>query len=220
MSRPPDGQAARYFGVYPAIVTDIVDRDGLGRVEVKFPWLGENGAGDVRAWATLVSPYADDDQGLQIMPAVDTQVVVAFEAGVLQRPYVVGASWNGKESLPESPEAPNNKRLLQSRSKSRLEFDDTEGAEKVTISTDRGHKVVLDQGADEITITHENGCFVKLDAGGKVSIKANSSVDVTAPALNVHASTATFDGIVNCTTLNASSAVSSPVIGIAAGNVW
>jgi hypothetical protein len=35
--RAPDGEARRYFGVYPAIVTDIVDSDSLGRIQVKFP---------------------------------------------------------------------------------------------------------------------------------------------------------------------------------------
>ena len=39
----PDGGALRYFGVYPAIVTDIVDPESLGRIEVKLPWLGEDG---------------------------------------------------------------------------------------------------------------------------------------------------------------------------------
>ena len=43
-----DGTAPRHFGVYPAIVTDIVDPDSLGRIQLKFPWLGEAGA-DVRA---------------------------------------------------------------------------------------------------------------------------------------------------------------------------
>jgi hypothetical protein len=50
-----DGDALRYFGVFPAIVTAIVDPDNLGRIEVSFPWLGS--AGDtVRAWATLLTP--------------------------------------------------------------------------------------------------------------------------------------------------------------------
>ena len=81
--RRTDGQARRYFGLYPAIVTDIVDPKSLGRVQVKLPFLGEDGGQDVRAWATLITPYADDDQGIEILPAVDTQVVVAFEAGEL-----------------------------------------------------------------------------------------------------------------------------------------
>jgi uncharacterized protein involved in type VI secretion and phage assembly len=215
-----DGDARRYFGVYPALVTDIVDTESLGRIEVKFPWLGSTGADDVRAWATLVSPYADDDQGLEILPSVDTQVVVAFEAGDLRRPYVIGASWNGVESLPEAAAAPNNKRLLKSRNGSKLEFDDTEGAGKVTVSMQSGHKVVLDDSAQQVTVSHQNGCTLVMDAAGKVSIKANSSVDITAPVLNVHAATANFDGIVNCTTLIASSGVVSPSYTPGAGNIW
>src|SRR5574337_913216 len=120
----PDGEVRRYFGVYPAIVTSIVrDSDNLGRIEVKFPWLGSDGA-DVRALATLCTPYADDDQGFEMIPAVDTQVVVAFEAGDLRRPYVIGACWNGSESLPEPPAQPNDKRLIRTRAGSLLEFDD------------------------------------------------------------------------------------------------
>ena len=56
-----------------------------------------------------------------------TPVVVAFEAGDFRRPYIVGSAWNGKESLPESPESANNKRLIKTRSGSLLEFDDTPG---------------------------------------------------------------------------------------------
>jgi len=93
VNRGSDGGAQRYFGVYPAIVADIVDPDSVGRIQVKFPWLGSDGA-DVRAWATLITPYADDDQGYEMLPSVDTQVVVAFEAGDLRRPYIVGACWN------------------------------------------------------------------------------------------------------------------------------
>lgn len=216
----PDGDAPRYFGVYPAIVTDLTkDSESLGRVEVKFPWLGADGS-DVRALATLCTPYADDDQGLEIIPEVDSQVVVAFEAGVLTRPYIIGACWNGQESLPESPTAANNKRLIKTRSGSQLEFDDTSGAAKVTISMKSGHVLVLDDSAQEIKLTHSNGCLLKMNAAGQVSLTANSTVEITASAVNVHAATATFDGIVNCTTLIASSAVVSPSYTPGAGNIW
>lgn len=214
-----DGDARRHFGVYPAIVTDIVDPDSLGRIQVKFPWLGE--AGDaVRAWATLLTPYADDDQGFLVFPAVDTQVVVAFEAGDLRRPYIVGSAWNGAEAQPESPQSANNKRLIKTRSGSLLEFDDTDGAAKVTLSMASGHVLVLDDAANEVKLTHANGCTVTLSVSGQVQITANSTVEVTASAVNVHAATATFDGIVNCTTLVASSGVVSPSYTPGAGNIW
>src|SRR2546428_12950527 len=95
----PDGQAPRYYGVYPAIVTDIVDPKSLGRVQVKLPFLGEDGGQDVRAWATLITPYADDDQGIEILPAVDTQVAVAFAAGGLL-PAKPGRRRWGRAPLP------------------------------------------------------------------------------------------------------------------------
>lgn len=219
MNRGPDGGAPRYFGVYPAIVADIVDPDSIGRIQVKFPWLGSDGA-DVRAWATLITPYADDDQGYEMLPSVDTQVVVAFEAGDLRRPYIVGACWNGVESLPESPTQSNDKRLIKSRAKSLLEFDDTEGASKVTLSMQAGHKVVLDDSSQQVQLTHANGCSIVMNAAGQVQITATSTVEITASAVNVHAPAANFDGIINCTTVICSSGVVSPMYTPGAGNLW
>jgi uncharacterized protein involved in type VI secretion and phage assembly len=217
----PDGDAPRHFGVYPAIVTDIVDPDHLGRVEVKLPWLGKDAGGqDVRAWATLLTPYADDQQGIEILPAVDTQVVVAFEHGLLWRPYVVGACWNGKERLPVEPQRSNDKRVWRSRAGSVLEFDDAQGAAKVTIRMESGHTVLLDDAARQVRIRHANGSVITLTGGGQITIRANSTVDVTASSLNVHCPTANFDGIVNCKSLVAQSAVASPSYTPGAGNVW
>ncbi len=215
-----DGGTPRYFGVYPALVTNIVDPDSLGRIQVKFPWLGEQGENDVRAWATLLTPYADDDQGIEILPAVDTEVVVAFEAGDPRRPYIVGSCWNGSESLPESPQQPNNKRLWKTRSGSLLEFDDTDGAAKVTLSMKSGHTLVLDDSAQQVKLAHANGCSITMNAAGQIQIQANSTVDVTASVLNVHAATANFDGLINCTSLIASSSIVSPSYTPGAGNVW
>ncbi len=217
--RRPDGDALRHFGLYPAIVTDIVDPDSLGRIEVKFPWLGA--AGDtVRSWATLLSPYAENDQGLEILPAVDTQVVVGFEAGDLRRPYIVGACWNGVEAMPHAPEAANNKRLLKTRSGSLLEFDDTDGAAKVTLSMQAGHKLLLDDSAKEVKLMHANGCVITFTMGGQIQVQANATIELTASALNVHAPVATFDGIINCTTINCSAGVISPMYTPGAGNIW
>jgi uncharacterized protein involved in type VI secretion and phage assembly len=215
----PDGDAPRYFGVFPAIVTDIVDPEKLGRIQVKFPSLGGDGEA-VRAWATLVTPYADDDQGFEVLPAVDTQVVVSFEAGDLRRPYIMGSTWNGSEAMPEPPASPNNKRLIKTRSGSLLEFDDTDGAAKVTISMSSGHKVVLDDGAQEVKLQHANGCTIKFDSSGNVTITAVSGVTINAPSgLTVNAPSSTFSGSVTCQPLTATS-ITSPLYSQGAGNIW
>ena len=215
MNAPQD----RHFGLYPAIVTDIVDPDRLSRVQVTFPWWGE--AGDpTRHWATLLTPYADDDQGFVALPDIGTQVVVAFEAGELQRPYVVGSCWNGQDMMPVAPNRQNDRRVIKSRAGSLLEFDDRQGGEKVTVSMKNGHHLVLDQGAQTVELKHSNGTVITIDAAGTIAITANAAVDITASTMNVHAAIATFDGIVNCQTLIASDAVVSPSYSPGVGNLW
>ena len=218
LPQPLDGSAPGYHGVYPALVTDIVDPDSLGRVQVSFPWLGEGGE-DVRAWATLCTPYADDNQGLLVLPEVGSQVVVAFEAGSLRRPYVLGAAWNGRVTLPHGPEQANNIRLWRSRENSRLEFDDTAGAPKVRITMASGHQVVLDDSAQEVTVRHAMGTTVKLTVTD-VEVTANATVKVTSPMVEVDAAISTFSGIVKCSMLVAEQMVTSPAYSPGAGNIW
>lgn len=215
---PRDGEGARWFGVYPAIVVDLVDPDARGRIKVKFPSFGS--AGDsVTAWATLLTPYADDGHGLEILPEVGTQVVVAFEAGDPARPYIVGACWNGRASLPEAADAANNLRTLKTRSGSQLQFDDTGGAFKVTLSMQSGHQIVMDDSAQEVSITHSNGCKIVMDLAGKITITANSMVDVNASLINLKAPMVKCDGVVKCETLIATSVVSTSYTP-GAGNIW
>ncbi|MFI5979778.1 phage baseplate assembly protein V [Streptomyces sp. NPDC051555] len=216
---PADGSVPGYFGVYPAFVTDIVDEKRLGRVEVRFPWMGKEGERDVRAWATLCSPYADDEQGLLVLPEVDSQVVVAFEAGNPRRPYVLGAAWHGSAALPHTPEPSNDLRQLRSRQDSRLQFDDTPGAAKVRITMASGHQVTLDDATQQITIRHSGGCVVRL-TGGAVEIHAVSSLDVTAPVVNVTAGYSAFSGIVRVGTLMVDQGIVSPAYTPGAGNIW
>lgn len=214
-----DGDGPRWFGLYPALVVDLVDPEAKGRIKVKFPSFGAAGE-SVTAWATLLSPYADKDQGFECLPEADSQVAVGFEAGDPARPYIVGACWNGQRPLPESAESANNKRTWKSRAGSLVQFDDTQGAAKVTVSMRSGHKLVLDDGAQDITLEHSNGCKININIAGQVSITANSTVEVTASAVNVHAPTVICDGIVQCTTLIASAGVVSPSYTPGAGNVW
>jgi uncharacterized protein involved in type VI secretion and phage assembly len=219
VSGPRADGPPRHFGLYPALVTAVVDPERLGRVEVSLPWLGPEGE-EVRAWATLLTPYAEDGQGFMALPSVDTQVVVGFEAGDPRRPYVVGACWNGVEALPDTPEEANDRRLILTRSGSLLEFDDAEGAAKVTLSMRSGHTLLLDDSAQEVKLTHSNGCTLTMDAAGNVKIQANVNVEVTASVMNVNAPVANFSGTVNCTNLIASASVVSPSYTPGAGNIW
>jgi uncharacterized protein involved in type VI secretion and phage assembly len=218
MHAVPDGSAPGYYGVYPAIVTRLVDPPRQGQVQVRFPSLGTVGNTDVRAWANLVSPYADGGHGLEILPDVGTQVLVAFASGQFGEAYILGACWNGRAAPPEKATEANNLRLLRSRTDSALTFDDTAGAEKVTISMKSGHRIELDNQRGEVVIKHAKGPVITMTNAGEIKMNC-TTVDVTAAQVNVHAATSTFDGVINCTTLNASVGVSSPLYSTGVGNL-
>ena len=58
---PPNWTGSSFFGLYPALVTDVVDPDRQARVEVRFPWLGEDAflLSDLAAGITAEVMYVD-----------------------------------------------------------------------------------------------------------------------------------------------------------------
>lgn len=210
-----------HHGLYPAVVTKLEgDPDGRQRIEVSFPWLPPVGSGAPRAWATLVSPYAGDDQGFQMLPEVGSTVVVGFQAGHLDHPYVVGAVWNGKAKAPEAFTDANHKRVVRTRSGSVLEFDDTDGAVRVTLRTAGGQRVVMDDGQGTVQVHCTSGATITMNRAGGIRVEAAGVVEVSAAMLTVDAAMSKFSGVVQCSTLIAQSGVVSPSYTPGAGNVW
>lgn len=218
------GQA--WYGLHPATVVGLEDPSGAQRVQVEFPWLPTADLSSaVRAWAEIVTPYADADQGLMMLPEIGSTVVVGFWWGDLDHPYIIGATWNGNAQMPESPTDDNNLRVIVTRSGSRLEFDDTDGAVKVRISSGGApgagvNTITLDDAGRSISIDSASGARVTLTSAGDVDVQA-SRVTVNAAMVSVTAPMSDFSGIVKCDTLIASGGgVISPSYTPGAGNVW
>src|SRR5262249_48593564 len=123
-SPPPRHMVA---GVVPAIVTNLNDPDSLGRVKVKFPWLDDTQESD---WARLVQPGARGRRGMFVAPEVNDEVLVAFEQGDINRPYVIGGLWNSQDKPPATA-IENGKvklRTIKTRAGHLIEFGEDEGA--------------------------------------------------------------------------------------------
>ena len=84
-------------GVVIGLVTNNQDPDGQGRVKVKFPWLSDDQESN---WARLAMPMAGKNRGLFLLPEVGDEVLVMFEQGDVNHPYVIGAVWNGADTPP------------------------------------------------------------------------------------------------------------------------
>ena len=143
--RLPLGYGGLFYGVYPALVSDIKDPDGQGRVKVKLPWALDNKNDEYEAWARIATLMAGNNRGTWFIPDVNDEVLISFEAGNPRRPYVVGVLWNGQDAPPESMDGEGNnyKKKIRSRNGVQITMDDTDGQETVTIETPGGQRAVL-----------------------------------------------------------------------------
>jgi type VI secretion system secreted protein VgrG len=89
-------------GILPALVTgasgEEIHTDGAGRVRVSFPWDRE-GPKDERA-SLPVRVMQQNLPGSMLIPRVGWEVLVGFEDGDPDRPYVLGRSFNGRQLPP------------------------------------------------------------------------------------------------------------------------
>ncbi|MFF2012403.1 VgrG-related protein [Streptomyces sp. NPDC058195] len=184
----------RMPGLAIGVVTDI--REGKterGWVKLKFPWLDDTYVTD---WVRTVQ-WGGQGGGGVFSPEVNDEVLVGFEQGLLDSPYVIGGLYNGVDKpsphdvpLVDATSGKVNRRSLVSRSGNRLELLDTpRGPSGVRIATgDKRLDVRLDERKGEIALTvYARGgsralssvtltsSGITLDAGtGDVNIKGSS----------------------------------------------
>jgi len=169
-----DRDQERIYGVVAGIVTNNKDTDGLGRVKLKFPWLSDNNETE---WVRIATLMSGDKMGSFFLPEVGDEVLVAFEHGDINYPYVLGCLWNGKAKPPETnSDGKNNIRKFKSRSGHEIIFDDNaeQKKEKLEIKTKAGHKIVLDDAnaKEQIGIQSKGGHKIILnDAAGSEKIE-------------------------------------------------
>lgn len=234
MNYDPDALRAlprqQLFGVYPALVTDVRDPEGQGRVEIKLPFLAPDAQESARAWARLATMMAGAERGTWFVPDPGDEVLVSFIAGDPRHPVVVGALWNGVDAAPKAmePSGSNDHRAIVSRQGHQLDFDDSSSDSSVTLSTSQGHTVRLsDAPQAEIVIEHARGAQITIDASGAIEIRATTRATVKAPAgttletpkLEVTAGLSKFAGVIQAEMIVVNSVVSSSYTP-GAGNVW
>jgi phage baseplate assembly protein V len=188
-------------GVYRAVVADVRDKEGLGRVQVT--------VADVipkPVWAPVSTLMAGDHRGTWFVPDVGDEVLVAFQGGDASRPVVLGSLWSAKERPPETMDAAgaNAVRVIRTRAGLEIRLDDAAG--RVAVSTPDGASITLEHG----NVTIKAPGVVEIDAS---QIKASASI------VEVDAGMSKFSGVVQCDTLVANSVVASSYTP-GAGNIW
>jgi phage baseplate assembly protein V len=176
LTGPPD-TGERFFGVVIGVVTNNKDPDGLGRVKMSLPWMADQVESD---WARVVTPMAGPGRGIYFLPEVNDEVLVAFEHGNPDMPFVLGGLWNGKDKPPASnSDGKNDLRTIKTRSGNQIKFSDADGEASIEIIDSSGQNTIVIRAKDNsITITSAGDIAISADKGNlKLSGK---SVQITA----------------------------------------
>ena len=176
----------RFFGVVVGVITNNQDPENMHRVKVKFPWLGDNIESN---WARVVTPMAGGNRGVYFLPEVDDEVLLAFDHGRVDHPYIIGSLWNGKDSTPESnADGENNNRTIHSRSGHILRFNDKSGNESIEIIDKSGNnKITIDTANNSISIEADSDITIKSKTG-KLTLQANGIEMKSQAAITAQAS--------------------------------
>ena len=156
--RQGEGSTDRIYGVVVGIVTNIDDPDDLGRVKVKFPWLASD---QESQWARMCNLLAGPGYGSWFRPAVDTEVLVAFEQGDINYPYVLGMLWNGQDKPPQptTQDAKDHDKVIKTAQNNLLVFgEDPDGKQYIQLKVKNA----------------SNNCAVQLDSDGNAIIEADT----------------------------------------------
>lgn len=175
----PNDHGGRFYGVVVGVVTNNQDPDGQHRVKLRFPWLSMEHESH---WARVVSAMAGNGRGAYFLPEPDDEVLVAFEHGSLEHPYVIGALWNGKDKPPENNgDGKNDQRAIHSRSGHVIRLCDTDGAERLELIDKTGNnKIVITSADNKISIEAQGDIAIK-SSTGKVTIEG-VGVEITSTA--------------------------------------
>ncbi|MTI31747.1 type VI secretion system Vgr family protein [Xanthovirga aplysinae] len=155
----------------PAEVIDNEDPDGLGRVKVMFVWEMESD------WMRILSPHAGTEKGFHFIPEIGEEVLVAFEGGNVDKPYVAGALFNGQAVTGHDPAA-NDIKAIRTRSGHTIELVDTDGEEEIRIYDKEGNNsMILASHAQELRLLSTGKIVLQAE---EIEISANAALNITA----------------------------------------
>ncbi|MTI30879.1 type VI secretion system Vgr family protein [Xanthovirga aplysinae] len=174
---PADAEVPPYFDenavplceTHSGQIVDNNDPEGLARVRVQFPWQAPfNGS---TPWIRLVSGHSGGGKGFHMLPEIGEEVLVAFEGGNAEKPYVAGAMFHGGgKSGFQDPQ--NNIKALRTRSGNTLILNDKDGS--ISIYDPSGNAVIL-HGDQNLTIRAPKTLTI---AATDINIQAGNSINV------------------------------------------
>jgi type VI secretion system secreted protein VgrG len=156
----------------PATVVANDDPAGLGRVQVSFAWQQEKDTNT--PWIRMLNPHSGGGKGFYFVPEVGEEVLVAFEGGNAEKPFVLGSMYSGAASSGYA-DPKNNLKVIHTRSGTKIKMNDEEGS--VTVEDPSGNVWFMD-GKGNIVVTAPKN--ITMDAGESIIMNAGSNIVASA----------------------------------------
>ncbi|EPD58787.1 MULTISPECIES: VgrG-related protein [unclassified Streptomyces] len=170
--------APRLPSVANALVTDVNDPLKQGRVRLQFPWLDDTYVSD---WTRTVQMGGLGGGGIFPLD-VNDEVLVAFDRGALDHPFVIGGLYNGRDKPTVVSDVPLHDTVRKKAS--RHTVSDRDGNRMDLLSQKTGGRkqgVRLISGDKALTINLDRTkTEIVIDSKGSVTIKGSRSVSVEA----------------------------------------
>ncbi len=175
----------RIYGTVVGIVAENYTQEMPGRLCVTVP-VRDTDVNQLK-WAKMVMPYIGGGWGSYFLPEKGDQVLLIFEDGSIEKPYVIGCIPRDKDKfLRKSANEHNQIKQLQTRNGSRITFWDDENEDgakdKITIATAQDeHHIDIDNELDKISIyDKEKKCLVEMSTDqGVIRIHAEQKLELT-----------------------------------------
>ncbi len=183
------GHTSSLQGLQTGIVTGITDPSGQYRVKIRFPLVNE---GDDGIYARVATLDAGDSRGTFFRPELNDEVVVGFMNDNPNNPVILGMLHSSAKPAPLEPDSANPEKGYVSRSGIKLIFNDDK--KSIHIETPGSRIFEMNDDSKSITIKDGDGNKMVIDQGGisiesvkDLTIKAGSSISISAPQLSLKA---------------------------------
>ena len=176
--------------VYPiaqscrAKVKDNEDPNNLGRVRVQFDWQAQLDDNMMTPWLRMAQPYAGGGKGFSFIPEIDEEVMIDFEGGNAERPYVKGTLYNGVGD-PDGAWLPNNNssnqiKAIRTRNGHTIEIHDEGNDGYIRIYDNEKENYILTFSTDEKLIKLESTGNIELYAQNDIIMHAGHDINTSA----------------------------------------
>jgi uncharacterized protein involved in type VI secretion and phage assembly len=166
-----------------AVVKENQDPEKLGRVRVQFLWQKEQDEELMTPWVRIAQPHGGKNKGFYFIPEIEEEVMVGFENGNAEKPYVIGTLYQGEQKPGENwYNDDNNIKAIRTRSGHTIEINDADDGGFIKIYDLDKDNYILTFSTDDKLIKLESKGNIELYAENDIIMEAKNNINIKAEA--------------------------------------